>query len=83
MLKLFILFAFFFASTHSKCVVQGVCGKESDLVCKPHSVPTVPISKQVASFCTHFEEGSDGCCTTAQIDMLRKGLGDASYWFGR
>ncbi|VDM32268.1 unnamed protein product [Hydatigera taeniaeformis] len=70
-------------SIKASCVMQGVCGKSTQHVCFPGNVPTVKLTDDVSSYCTQFKEGSDGCCTTEQIEMLSRGLKKVGFYFGR
>ncbi|KAL5963170.1 NPC intracellular sterol transporter 1-related protein 1 [Taenia solium] len=78
-----IVFLMIIASTTASCVLQGVCGKTTRHVCFPGNVPTVTISSDVNAYCPQFSEGSEGCCTTEQIEMLKNGLKKVGFYFGR
>ncbi|KAH9277627.1 Niemann-Pick type C-related protein 1 [Echinococcus granulosus] len=77
------IFLMMIASTKASCVLQGVCGKSTQHVCFPGHVSTVKISDEVASYCSKFSEGKEGCCTTEQIELVKKGLKKVGFYFGK
>lgn len=77
------IFFVMIASIKASCVLQGVCGKTNRHVCFPGNVPTVTISNDVSAYCPQYSEGSEGCCTTEQIEILKNGLKKVGFYFGR